>query len=198
MPRIHAPSVVEHVAQQRAAVFDAAIDLFVEHGYAAVNVGDIAERVGIARNSLYRYFPDKAHILAAWFEQVMDPLIAASEAAARRVEPASERLRRWVKLQLEFLFDPRHDVMVQAATTTPDLPAALRARFGERHRDLYATLGQVLIDGGLAPVIAERRSLLIAGLIRSGADLRRRGTGRSTVIADVTTAALAVAALPVA
>ena len=195
MPRIHAPSVAEHVAQQHAAVLSAAIEMFVERGYGAVTLGDIAERVGLARNSLYRYFPDKAHILGAWFDRAMEPLLAASTAVAQRTEPAERRLRRWVGLQLDFLLDPAHDVMIQAAMTSSDLPASIRESFTARHTELYASLAGILADGGVAPAPAGRRALLIAGLIRSGADLHRRGSPRATVISDVTTAALAVAGM---
>ena len=69
MPRITAGSVAEHVAQQERAVFDAAIALFTERGYSAVTLGDIAKEVGLARNSLYRYFPTKASILLRWYAE---------------------------------------------------------------------------------------------------------------------------------
>lgn len=196
MPRIRASSVAEHVAQQHAAVLDAAIELFTERGYNDVGLGDIAERVGLARNSLYRYFPDRAHILAAWFDQVMDPLVAVGAEIAARAEPATARLRRWVTLQLEFLIEPAHEVMIDAALTAPDLPDELRRMFAGRHRDLYGSLEQILVDGGVARIMAPVRALLIAGLIRSGGDLHRRGTPRKTLFAELTKAAAAVAGFP--
>src|SRR5690606_10118161 len=69
VPRISAESVAAHVARQEAAVLDAAVRLFSERGYSEVTIGDIAAEVGLARNSLYRYFPDKDHILLAWFRR---------------------------------------------------------------------------------------------------------------------------------
>jgi hypothetical protein len=41
VPRINADSVAEHVAQQEAAVFDAAMRLFVARGYADVSLAYI-------------------------------------------------------------------------------------------------------------------------------------------------------------
>ena len=52
MPRIKADTIADHVAQQRAAVLDAAVRLFTERGYAEVSLGDVAAEVGLARNSL--------------------------------------------------------------------------------------------------------------------------------------------------
>jgi AraC-like DNA-binding protein len=46
VPRINADSVAEHVAQQEAAVLDAAVRLFVERGYRQVGLADIAAEVG--------------------------------------------------------------------------------------------------------------------------------------------------------
>ena len=68
MPQIKAASVAEHVAEQEQAVFTRAIRLFLERGYENVTLGDIGVGIGLARNSLYRYFPDKAHILLRWFQ----------------------------------------------------------------------------------------------------------------------------------
>ena len=47
MPRIKADNIAEHVAQQRAAVLDAAVRLFVERGFSEVGLADVAaERPG--------------------------------------------------------------------------------------------------------------------------------------------------------
>ena len=64
MPRITGSNIVEHVAAQEQAVFDAAIGLFTEQGVSNVTTADIATEVGLARTSLYRYFPTKASIVA--------------------------------------------------------------------------------------------------------------------------------------
>src|SRR6478736_2506991 len=99
MPRIAADSVQEHVARQEAAVIEAAIRLFNERGVRDVTLGDIAKEVGLARNSLYRYFPDKAHILAAWFRTTIAPLVAESNEIANEDAPVADRLERWVDAQ---------------------------------------------------------------------------------------------------
>ena len=43
----------------------AAVDLFTEQGYDETTVAQIAERAGVTRSTLFRYFPDKREILAA-------------------------------------------------------------------------------------------------------------------------------------
>jgi len=50
-------------ARERLVV--AAVDLFTEQGYDATTVAQIAERAGVTRSTLFRYFPDKREILVA-------------------------------------------------------------------------------------------------------------------------------------
>ena len=49
-----------------------------------MSMGEIAAEVGLARNSLYRYFPDKAHILLEWFRDELPRQAARSAERARR------------------------------------------------------------------------------------------------------------------
>lgn len=57
--------------QTQRALLDAAIDLFVSHGYAGTSVEDIVQRSGISIGSLYHHFGNKAGLyLALWEEWV--------------------------------------------------------------------------------------------------------------------------------
>ena len=47
----------------RQAVLHAVDDLLVETGYAAMTMKGIAERAGVGRQTVYRWWPTKAHIL---------------------------------------------------------------------------------------------------------------------------------------
>jgi AcrR family transcriptional regulator len=49
----------------RSAIWDAAIDLFVEKGYDETTVDDIAEKAGVSRRSFFRYFSSKSDLVAA-------------------------------------------------------------------------------------------------------------------------------------
>ncbi|MBB4964745.1 TetR/AcrR family transcriptional regulator [Saccharothrix violaceirubra] len=56
----------------RLAVLHAADDLLVEHGFAGLTVEAIARRAGVAKQTIYRWWPSKVEIL-------LDTLIADSE-----------------------------------------------------------------------------------------------------------------------
>jgi AcrR family transcriptional regulator len=174
VPKIAADTVAEHIAQQEAAVIAAASRLFAERGVAQVSLATIASEVGLARNSLYRYFPDKGHILAAWFRAELAPLQEASTAIASADQPADERLEAWLGLHLDYLTAPEHQAMMSAATEMPTVTDDVRADIAEGHRNLYATLG-IIVEDLLRDTDPPRDSrvvtMLITGLLRSSADL---------------------------
>jgi AcrR family transcriptional regulator len=174
VPRITADTVAEHIAQQEAAVIAAASRLFAERGVSQVSLATIASEVGLARNSLYRYFPDKGHILAAWFRAELAPLQEVSDAIAAQDRPADERLDAWLGLHLDYLTAPEHQAMMSAATELSNLTDDVRADIAEGHRDLYATLGVIvgeLVATAEPPRDARVVTMLVTGLLRSAADL---------------------------
>lgn len=190
MPRIAADTVAEHVQQQELAVVRAAAELFAERGVNAVSLGDIAAQVGLARNSLYRYFPDKAHIFAAWFRTELEPLQQLSEAIALGDGAPSERLDAWLTLHLDYLVAPEHQAMMAAVTESASLAEVVRTQVGEGHRDLYATLATIVGELGPGEAAAPSRdvrviTMLIAGLLRSAADLVIGGADHDTVAAEL-------------
>jgi len=66
MPKIWADTIDTHRRQVNDAILDATAELIAEHGPMSVTMSAIAERVGIGRATLYKYFPDVEAILVAW------------------------------------------------------------------------------------------------------------------------------------
>ncbi len=187
MPKIAAGSIPEHVARQEAAVVEAAIRLFNERGVHDVTLADIAKEVGLARNSLYRYFPDKAHLLAVWFRMAITPLVEASDAIAAGTGAPSERLTRWVDTQFEFLTAPEQEALLVATGQMPGLTADVRGSFDAGHRQLYSSLDRILTDcfdgrsGRHRSVVAG----FLAAIVRSAAEQVRGGADVDDVRAEL-------------
>lgn len=204
MPRISADTIAEHVAQQEVAVITAAARLISERGVAEVSLADIAAEVGLARNSLYRYFPDKHHIIAAWFRAELAPLQQASAAAAG--EPgvaAPERLRRWVTIQFDYLTTPAHRAMIDAVAGLTGLDPTAADDIAAGHRVLYGSLSTIITDVWTthpSPAGLERDvdvvTMLVAGLIRGAADVAMAGGHSEAVHAELIRSALALVVQP--
>jgi AcrR family transcriptional regulator len=84
----------EKKALQRKHILEAARDVFFRDGFVHANLDEVAQRAGVAKGTLYRYFDNKGELYVAVlvhngaiFEQRM------REAAASAQEPA-EQIRR--------------------------------------------------------------------------------------------------------
>lgn len=208
MPRITGPDIATHVAQQEAKVVEAAVELFAERGFAEVTLGDVAKAVGLARTSLYRYFPDKDHILLAWLRTEIDHLVEQSEAIAAGDGPPADRLAAWLRLQLGYVADPQHQLFTTIAATIGNLGPSVRAQVADQHRRLYATVEAIVTDA-LAPAAGpddmpprpaeattrrdpEVVAALVLGMFRAAGDAVGRGGDRGRIGAELERSALAV------
>ncbi|WP_054246283.1 TetR/AcrR family transcriptional regulator [Rhodococcus opacus] len=69
MPKLWNETIASHRQAVREATMDAAAAVVAESGLGAVTMSKIAERTGIGRATLYKYFPDVDAILTAWHER---------------------------------------------------------------------------------------------------------------------------------
>lgn len=89
---------------------------------------------------------------------------------------------------------PFHPTRADRTPCAGTITAASRP--SARHRELYAKLDGILEEGGAASAdLRMVRALLIAGLIRSAAELIRSGVATATVGPEVDRTATAVAAV---
>ncbi len=73
----------------------AALDLFVEKGFAATRLDDVAARAGVSKGTLYLYFDSKESLFKAVIEEAIVPLLVAAEQQMAEYEGSSfELLRR--------------------------------------------------------------------------------------------------------
>src|ERR1700761_2820354 len=82
-------------ATQRLVV--AAADLFIEQGYDATTVAQIAERAGVTKSTFFRHFADKREVLVAGQEtlgRLLAEGIADAPAEARPLDVVANGLER--------------------------------------------------------------------------------------------------------
>lgn len=62
----------------------AALELFVEKGFAATRLEDIAQRAGVSKGTLYLYFDSKEALFKAVIQEGVVPVVVEGEAIAAR------------------------------------------------------------------------------------------------------------------
>lgn len=62
-------------------IFEAAIRIFLEHGYERLTTTRVAERAGVSVGSLYQYFPNKGALTAAILERYLNDITSSVERA---------------------------------------------------------------------------------------------------------------------
>ncbi|MGH3925603.1 MAG: TetR/AcrR family transcriptional regulator [Pseudonocardiaceae bacterium] len=69
MPKLWNETIEAHRREVREAILDTTAALMTEHGLLSVTMSQIAEKTGIGRATLYKYFPDVEAILLSWHER---------------------------------------------------------------------------------------------------------------------------------
>ncbi len=192
MPRIAAATVEQHVARQRERILEKALSLFQVHGYTGVDMGVVAEAVGLKRNSIYRYFANKDDLLLACVVQAMEPVIQRNKIIAEGFRPSQERVLAWVDAQYDFATGPDH-AFYTLARELRILAPEVRSKVLKLHVGLYKTLSAAVKD-----CLSETKrnatavSSLISGMVQSAAALAIENGGAAAIKKELHTAVLAV------
>jgi AcrR family transcriptional regulator len=75
-------------------LLEAAIDLFVERGYAATRLDDVARRAGVSKGTLYLYYENKEELFKAVVRSSIVPVIGEAEMSVAEFEGHSGDLLR--------------------------------------------------------------------------------------------------------
>lgn len=74
-------------AETRERLFNAAVRLFAEKGFAETTVEDITNAADVGKGTFFNYFPSKEHILIAFSDMQLGKLERCVEAARNGKEP---------------------------------------------------------------------------------------------------------------
>lgn len=94
---LNKPPRWERRKQSRPAeLLAAALDLFVEHGFAATRLDDVAKVAGVSKGTLYLYYTSKEDLFRAVVRQNIVPLIdAARDEIEQSSQPCTVLLERF-------------------------------------------------------------------------------------------------------
>jgi AcrR family transcriptional regulator len=145
----------------RSEIWNAAVDLFAEHGYDATTVDDIAKAAGVSRRTFFRYFASKDDVLVKASDTYGDLLVAAVKESAgaaplQIVERAVHRLAAFVVVQ------PRARVAMRIVLDSPGARGAQLSEYSaitERVAGAFAEAGAT--TGPHAPVLLASLTIVL-------------------------------------
>jgi AcrR family transcriptional regulator len=167
------PGLRERKKQQtRESIAAAAHRLFVERGYQATTLPDIAEAANVSTRTIFAYFPSKEDILFSGFAETIDQL---AQALAHR--PAGVQTLDVVR---DFILSSQSESELDAQlylciTDDPTLRSHLRARIA-RIEDFIAP---AIADDLELPLDDPRTQLVAASLTAAFNLLAERGASKS-------------------
>ena len=115
-------------AERREEILDAATKLFATLGYADTDTQQLADKLGVGKGTLYRYFPSKQELFLAAADRGMRRLCEFIDRRVAPIEDPPERIEQVVISYLQFFADH------------PELCELLiheRALFKERKKPTY-------------------------------------------------------------
>jgi len=107
-------------AERPGEILEAAFEEFVQKGYAATRLEDVAARAGVTKGTIYFYFENKEQVFVAMVREFSRPLhVQAEEFAANSSSTAPEFLRAY----LCFLYRSREifRLLIAEASRFPEL-----------------------------------------------------------------------------
>ncbi len=92
VPNLWKETMEAHRVAVRDAILETTWALVAKHGLTSVTMSQIAEKTGIGRATLYKYFPDVEAILLAWHERQIIGHLAQLAEVRDQAGSAAERL----------------------------------------------------------------------------------------------------------
>jgi len=145
----------------RAAILQAALDLFQERGYEATTMRAIAEKAGVSLGSSYHYFPSKEHLVLEFYRHTHELHLEAIGPLLAREKDLGARLRQTVRAVV-VTCEPFHSVAGSIFSTVANPSSPLNPFGGAAKplRDEVVALYAEVVRGSDARVPADIAEML--------------------------------------
>jgi len=138
-------------AERPAEILEAAFEEFVERGYAATRVEDIAARIGVTKGTVYFYFETKELLFEQMLQHISTPFADVTEELGKLEGPYPERIKAFVRLMYDRIATNRNsrELLRFIIAEGSRFPQAV-----DRHHDLYVmpmfSAARALFEAGVA------------------------------------------------
>ena len=170
---------------RRSAILQAARCVFAQKGFAETNVDDIAAKAGVAKGTIYLYFPSKEQIYMAAFLEDARCLDAITRERMEAAACWQEKIRAYMQVRLEYL-DSHQEflriylaeiraMMLRGAPVGGELFRVIRESEGQ----LAQVFAAAAARGEIREVDPELAALTVADLTRGLMERRLLGWRRT-------------------
>jgi AcrR family transcriptional regulator len=140
VPKLWNETIEAHRREVRDAILDTTAGLVAEHGLLSVTMSQIAEKTGIGRATLYKYFSSVEAILFAWHEQQITGHLEYLAEVRNQAGDAGERLEAVLQAYALISHESHghHDAELAAFLHRDQQVARARQQLRDMIRDLLA------------------------------------------------------------
>ena len=156
---------------KKAALLQAAKELFGEYGYAETTFKKISDRAGVALGLLTHHYGNKEKLFLASGLDVLEQFLAHLKAAVAGAPTGYDAVMRFCRAYLDFSIDPHSNWLVllrcspysdMKTKTDRDL---MDSRFARIHELLAALLIRGVEDGSLVTLDADGTAQVVISLL---------------------------------
>jgi len=149
--RAERPSRAERRSERRQQIIEAAAVLFAELGFAGCEMERVALQLGIAKGTLYLYFPGKQDLFFACVDLGMQQMQQAVNEAAETTGDPFEKIQRAIRAYLQFFDENSHyvELLIQERANFKDRKRPTYFEHRDANRGPWRDLYVGLIDAGM-------------------------------------------------
>ncbi|MEP7241485.1 MAG: TetR/AcrR family transcriptional regulator [Devosia sp.] len=170
-PSLKGPKFRRRAEARPEEVLDAALELFIEKGFASTRVEDIATRAGLSKGAVYLYFPSKEAVLEGIVRRAVLPIAqGALDMAANYVGDPRTIITLVMKTVAHRMTDPKliaiPKLMMREMINFPDFAQMYRTEVLDKVIPMVSGLIRTgIAEGYLRPVDPELTLRSIIGPI---------------------------------
>lgn len=156
--------------ERRGQLLVVASDVFVDHGYHAAGMDEIADRAGVSKPVLYQHFSSKLELYLAVLDRHVDNMVSGVRAALSTTTDNRDRVRAAVQAFFDFIeLDSQGYRLIfeNDNVTEPAVAAQVRAATDFCVDAVFALISE---DSGLDP---HRSRMIAVALVSSSVDCAR-------------------------
>ena len=136
---------------QQAKILSVSLDLFVNRGFAATRIADIAAEAGVSAGLLYHYFPSKDDVLVALLQSSLPRMEAAAQELEALALPVADKihlaLQRLIQGIQEHSETGKFHLLIAQVSASDVLPEAARAVIDRHANGPYRVMERLLAKG---------------------------------------------------